>query len=149
VSGQSFPFGASPRDSRIKAALLMSPSTPARGNAKKAFGSVTIPWMTMTGTLDDSPIGNTTPKTRLEVFANLPSGAKYQVVLNGAEHSAFSDRALPGDKAARNPNHHKVILGLSTAFWDAWLKMDPGAKAWLEGPGPKSLMQTGDVWQKK
>lgn len=34
----------------------------------------------------------------------------------------LSDRPLPFDKQTRNPNHHRVILALSTAFWDAFLR---------------------------
>jgi hypothetical protein len=41
------------------------------------------------------------------------------LVLHNAEHSVFTDRPLPGEREPRNPNHHRVILALSTAFWDA------------------------------
>ncbi len=66
----------------------------------------------------------------------------------GAEHSAFTDRALPGDIAPRNPNHHRVILGLTTAFWDTWLREDPAARRWLDGDGPRSALESGDRWQR-
>ena len=98
----------------------MSPSTPQRGSASSAFAAVKIPWLVMTGTLDSSPIGNASAASRREVFAALPPPSKDELVLDGAEHSAFTDRALPGDKATRNPNHHRAILALSTAFWDAY-----------------------------
>jgi hypothetical protein len=49
----------------------------------------------------------------------------------------------------RNPNHHKVILGVSTAFWDAFLRQDPAAKEWLNGKGPRSIMEPKDTWKKK
>jgi putative SOS response-associated peptidase YedK len=70
-------------------------------------------------------------------------------VLDRAEHSAFTDRALPGDHEPRNPNHHRAILALSTAFWDAWLRNDASAKAWLEGKGPRSILEPKDKWQFK
>ncbi len=72
-----------------------------------------------------------------------------QLVLHRAEHSAFSGRALPGDREERNPNHHRAILAISTAFWDAWLKNDADARAWLDGDGPRSVLQEKDRWQKK
>jgi hypothetical protein len=103
----------------------------------------------MTGTFDDSPIGNATPESRREVFAALPPGSKYELVLDGAEHSAFTDRALPGDRAARNPNHHHAILALSTAFWDAYLLNDAAARAWLDGDGPRAVLQPRDGWSRK
>ena len=150
VSGQSAGGGRlSFTDPHIKAAIAMSPSSPRRGDPKQAFAGVKIPWLLMTGTKDIAPIGNEDVKSRLAVFPALPPGRKYELVLDRAEHSAFSDRALPGDAEKRNPNHHRVILALSTAFWDAYLRGDPAAKAWLDGDGSRSLLEKNDGWQKK
>ena len=91
-----------------------SPNAPQRADPKTAFGSVKTPWLLMTGTHDTSPIGNATVESRLAVFPALPPGDKYELVLNKAEHSAFGDRSLPGEREQRNPNHHRVILVLST-----------------------------------
>jgi len=150
VSGQRTELGgAAFADPRIDAAIVMSPSSPNRGTPEAAFGKVSLPWLLMTGTKDISIIGDADMKSRLAVFPALPPGGKYELVLNGAEHSAFTDRALPGDTAPRNPNHHRVILALSAAFWDAYLRNDPEAKKWLDGNGPKSLLKKDDRWQKK
>lgn len=149
VSGQRFPQAAFAPDSRIKAALPMSPSPPQRGAAATAFASVRIPWLVMTGTLDSSIIGSTTPAARRAVFAALPPASKYELVLDGAEHSAFTDRSLPGDRAPRNSNHHRAILALSTAFWDAYLRQDAAARAWLDGAGPRTILQIRDLWRSK
>ena len=151
VSGQAFPgeIGRRFTDPRIRAAVAFSPNSPATGDAKTAFGGVTIPWMLMTGTKDVAFVGSATVESREAVFPALPPGDKYEVVLDKAEHSAFSDRALPGDSEPRNPNHHRVILALSTAFWDAYLKGDAEAKAWLNGDGPRSLMEAADRWQRR
>jgi predicted dienelactone hydrolase len=147
VSGESFPFGRNFTDPRIKAAIIFSPSSPAGGTPDKAFSSVKIPWMLMTGTKDVAPIGDQTMELRLKVYPALQGAPKYQVVLFNAEHSVFTDRALPGDHEPRNPNHHRVILALSTAFWDACLRGDTNALAWLNGSGPRSVMETQDQWQ--
>jgi predicted dienelactone hydrolase len=151
VSGQTFVRGrASLVDDRIKAAIAFSPSGPRDGaDPAKPFGQVKIPWMLMTGTNDVALIGNVDVKSRLSVFPALPPGGKYELVLAKAEHSAFNERPLPGDKETRNPNHHRVILALSTAFWDAYLREDASAKEWLDGEGPKELLEKGDRWQKK
>lgn len=149
VSGQTFIRGDALTEPRIKAATAFSPSAPRLGSADRAFGSVEIPWMLMTGTEDDAPIGNIDVESRLAVFPALPPGGKYEVVLFGAEHSAFGDRALPGESESRNPNHHRVILALSTAFWDAYLKEDVIARAWLDGDGPSTVLEAEDRWQKK
>jgi hypothetical protein len=127
----------------------MSPSSPRNGDPKRAFGGVAIPWLLLTGTNDVAIVGDADVASRLAVFPALPPGGKYELVLNGAEHSAFSDRALPGDKEKRNPNHHRAILALSTAFWDAWLRDDAEARVWLDGAGPSSVLEKQDRWQRK
>ncbi|MDD5260657.1 MAG: hypothetical protein PHD76_02310 [Methylacidiphilales bacterium] len=150
VSGQSFAMlGPRYTDSRIKAAIAFSPSAPPVGDPRMAFGRVKIPWMLMTGTKDLAPIGGATMETRRAVYSALPPGGKYELVLYNAEHSVFTDRALPGDHEPRNPNHHRVILALSTAFWDVWLRGDAEAKAWLESAGPASVLESNDHWQYK
>jgi predicted dienelactone hydrolase len=148
VSGETFPLeGQRLTDPRIRAAIAFSPSSPRNGNAEKAFGEVKVPWFLMTGTKDIAPIGHSDLPSRLAVYPALHGAPKYEVVLFNAEHSAFTDRPLPGDREARNPNHHRVILALSTAFWDAYLRGDAAALAWLNGAGPRSVMEGKDQWQ--
>lgn len=164
MSGHSFGAGTTqavggqaygPRslgDPRIDAAIAFSPSSPSDrgGDPKAAFGAVRIPWLLMTGTHDTSLIGGQTPASRLEVFPALPAtGQAYEVLLDRAEHSAFTDRALPGDVQVRNPNHHRAILAISTAFWDAWLSRDADARGWLDGDGPRRVLEAADRWQRK
>ncbi len=145
MSGQVFSHGKfSYTDSRIKAAIALSPSGPGRGgDPKEAFGSVKIPWMLMTGTRDGDV------KSRLAVFAALPPGGKYELVLGGAEHSVFTDRIPPREPGKRNLDYHQVILALSTAFWGAWLRDDMTARMWLDGDGPRSVLEKNDRWQRK
>ena len=148
VSGEASPLGGQTfTDLRIRAAMAFSPSSPKTGSAEKAFGPVKIPWMLMTGTRDVAPIGDQDVASRLAVYPALHGAPKYEVVLYNAEHSVFTDRPLPGDHEPRNPNHHRVILALSTAFWDAYLRGDAAALAWLDGPGPRSVMEPADRWQ--
>lgn len=151
VGGQNFGrLGQMFTDTRIGAAVALSPSPPAYGNQPDAFSKVQIPWLLMTGTEDGSPIGNRTdPESRRVVFKQLPSsGQFYELVFDGAQHSAFADQR-PGGTAKRNPNHHPAIQGISTAFWDAYLKKDAAAKAWLSGAQPLQLLDSADVWQEK
>jgi len=94
----------------------MSPNSPKNGgDLAKFFTGVSIPWMLMTGTKDVAAVGDADVESRLAVFPGLPTGNKYQLVLDGGEHEAFSDHALPGSKNKRNPNHHRVILALSSS----------------------------------
>ena len=150
VSGQRTTGGGDRwLEPRITAAVMMSPSAPRRGSPSHAFARVSIPWLLMTGTHDNSIFGGGDVASRLAVYPALPPGKKYQVVLDQAEHSAFNQGPLPGDTLARNPNHHRVILVLSTAFWDAYLGHDPAAQAWLNGPGPRQVLEPDDQWEQK
>ena len=143
VTGEVFAGGRSFAEPRIRAAVIMSPSSPRRGSAKTAFARVPVPWLLMTGTRDVAPIGAADLASRLAVYPALPPGNKYELVLDGAQHSAFTDRT--GQE--RNPNHHRAILALSTAFWDAFLRRDPAARAWLDGAGARSVLEPKDRWQ--
>ncbi len=150
VSGQSGVGTAMPfTDTRIKAAIAFSPSGPSHGgDPKEAFGNVRIPWLLMTGTKDVARIGADLA-SRLSVYPALPPGGKYELILEGAEHSAFTDRALPGDSEKRNPNHHRAILAISTAFWDTYLRSNELARAWLDHDGPRSVLEKADRWRNK
>lgn len=149
LSGQRFRAGgASFADPRIDAALALSPSVPKHGDAELAFGKITLPMMLMTGSRDSSRFSDNTPESRRKVFAALPAGSKYELVLKDAEHMAFSDRSARGEEQ-RNPNHHRVILAFSTAFWDASLGNEPAARKWLKSGSAKALLQPGDLWQSK
>lgn len=146
VAGQAFgPAGPRFADARIDAALALSPSAPRVGDANQAFGKMKLPILLMTGTKDDGVIGGATPETRREVYPALPAGAKYELVLKDAEHMAFSDRTTRGADH-RNPNHHRVILALSSAFWDAFLNDSAPAREWLDGTAPAKLLGTGDLF---
>ena len=146
VSGQAFAGRTPLTDPRIRAAIAFSPSSPRRGAPAAAFRLVKIPWMLMTGTKDVAAIGNADLASRLAVYPALP-GEKYELVLHDGQHSAFTDRALPGDTGKRNPNHHRAILALSTAFWDLHLRKLAPAGAWLRGDGPRTVLEAKDRWQ--
>lgn len=145
VAGQNVAGGRiSFRDPRITAAVMMSPAPPAMGDAAKAFEAVRIPCLLLTGTLDDSPIGRTTPTDRLNVFPNLKNAPAWQVVFEGADHMSFGGRG----KGAEASRYRKATLALTTAFWDANLRDDSEAKKWLNGEGARSVMVKEDVWQR-
>jgi len=145
VSGQSAPFiGQRYTDQRIDAAIMLSPNRSKRVDPHASFGKVAIPWLLMTGTKDTSPISDTKVSDRRQVYPALPNSVdKYELVLFEAEHSAFGDN----QQGNHNPNHHRVIQALSTAFWDAHLRQNEPAKKWLHGAGPRSMMQSKDEWQ--
>jgi len=40
-------------------------------------------------------------------------------------------------------------LLIGALFWDAHLRKDAAAKAWLLGDGPRRILEPADVWQRK
>lgn len=148
VTGQVYLGTQRFRDERINAAIAMSPSPPRTGTAAKAFGSIEIPWFAMTGTKDVAAIGVADAESRLEVYRNLPDGNKFELVLGGGQHSAFSEKVRPRD-GGKNPNHHRLILAYSTAFWDSFLKGEKEAKDWLTGERAKAMLEGEDGWKFK
>jgi dienelactone hydrolase len=133
-------------DPRIKAALALSPSLEGELDPVDQFSAVNMPWMLMTGTEESSL------EERLSIYPALPPGGKYELVLSGGEHLAFTDvTALSVLEMlfTRNPAHHPEIAALSTAFWDSWLLGDSAARVWLEGDGALTVLQPQDTWQLK
>ena len=149
VSGESFP-AVGPRftDPRIRAACAFSPSPPQAGNPEHAFGAVRLPWLLMTGTADNSPIGNTRAADRLKVYPALPAGGKYELVLDQADHMTFSDRDLLG-RPPRDPRFHRAITAVSTAFWDATLRGSAEAVHWLRNEARTAVLVPADSWKWK
>ncbi|MCB1226736.1 MAG: hypothetical protein KDK99_13055 [Verrucomicrobiales bacterium] len=146
LMGQTFRIGGPYTDPRITAFLLMSPSAHRATSPEQAFQAVTAPVFCMTGTEDGSPVEpDLDPLSRQQVYAALPAGDKYQIVFEGARHMAFGDAQL----AARNDRYHAIIEQLSTRFWDAYLKADVHAKAWLQSDQPRTLLQPQDSWSWK
>jgi predicted dienelactone hydrolase len=147
VAGQDFPGNRlSFTEPRIDAAVMMSPGPPAIGDPAKAFGGIRIPCLLMTGTEDDSPIGKQTPEDRLKVFPHLQKAPAWQVVFEGATHMDFGQRSLRGTEI-KDTRYHKAILALTSAFWDATLRNNAAATAWLNGKGARSVLEPKDLWQ--
>ena len=151
MMGQKFRGNRTVADPRLDAFFLMSPSEPRGGNSAAAFGEIDKPVLAMTGTEDGNPIQpESLPITRREVYKALPAGDKYELVFEGAKHSAFSEA---GDRNTRRiPHHHPAIQKISSKFWDAYLKSDVSAKQWLQSELPKTeagLLVEEDVWEWK
>ena len=147
--GQQGWLSRTKKHKRIRAAVLMSPSSPSLQSAKSAFGSVTTPCLLLTGTRDSVPfLSDQSTESRRAVFSALPSGNAYELVLHNATHSAFTDRSRRNDTPP-NPKHHRAIEAITTAFWDAYLQGNEDAANWLRNGGAKAILDTQDSWQSK
>jgi predicted dienelactone hydrolase len=132
-------------DSRIKAAIAMSPNAPKKEHLDRAYKNIKIPVFTMTGTKDTSPVDpNLKPEDRLAPFQNIKGVDQYLLVFKDGDHMVFSGRSklLPGGE--RDEELQQYVRAVSLAFWDATLKGDATAKAYLnDGAFKKVLGEEG------
>jgi predicted dienelactone hydrolase len=132
-------------DPTAKAFLLLSP--PGKGQqglTGKSWSAVDRPLMVVTGTKDPG-VKNQDASWRLDAYQLSPPGDKYAVFIEGASHltltglSAEPGAAAPkaGKKGA--PETEVVIFqdvkAATLAFWEAYLKGDASARAFLAGEG--------------
>ena len=86
----------------------------------------------MTGTEDNSPIGETVAEDRRTPFDGISAPHQYLVNFVGGDHMIFN-----GPPTRRQPRpDDKLFLEnierVTTAFLDAYLKGDAKAQAWLD-----------------
>ncbi|HEX8202801.1 MAG TPA: hypothetical protein VF590_20155 [Isosphaeraceae bacterium] len=148
------PKGQSFADDRVRAILLLSgQGRGQQGLTEHSWDALTQPMMSLTGTLDRGA-GGQGFAWKGEPFAFSPPGDKYHLIIEGAHHGSFTGRfagespparsggflggGLPGRPGARFGlgGDQKAIFGevktATLAFWDAYLKEDPVAKAYLQ-----------------
>ncbi|MBS0207728.1 MAG: alpha/beta fold hydrolase [Planctomycetes bacterium] len=160
IAGQVFltPAGQqSLGDPRVKAAIPMSAPAPKRmEKLDQVYGKITIPIYAMTGTLDDSPIGDTKPADRRVPYDNISQADKLLLILNGGDHMVFGGPRGKGLRAMRgkvSPEQdevfQKLIRGSTTAFWDMTLKGDSNARQWLLGSGFREALGSNGTLEMK
>jgi dienelactone hydrolase len=123
-------------DDRFKAGILYSPVPIAHlteAAPTAVYGTINMPLLHMTGTEDDSPIEGYKYENRLVVhrFAGHPE--QYLQILEGGDHMVYNGTR---GKLSANPlreQHEQEILAAVYAFWEAYLKDNEAAKAWLRG----------------
>ncbi|NOT41837.1 MAG: hypothetical protein HOP13_15250 [Alphaproteobacteria bacterium] len=136
LAGQGFgPNGGfSFADDRIQAAIAYSPSKPKQGDPAQAFAGIRMPTFHMTGTNDRNPLDSSDPPENRQVaYRSIANADKYLIVFTGGDHMIFSGRSLQGELRTRDPGFHAWIKKASLAFWDAYLRGNADAKAYLTG----------------
>lgn len=137
-------------DERIRAAVLLSPAPPSRGDPKKAFEQVTVPCLHLTGTLDDSPISNMKPAERRIPFDSVSAGHHYLVIFTNADHMVFSGRRTAlGRREVPFERVTKSTQQITLAFWDAFLRDDAEARKWLDQGGLERYVGTAGRFEQK
>jgi dienelactone hydrolase len=152
VAGQTFPVGRRQftyRDPRVDAAIPMSAPVPRRAETHAtAFGSIAVPCLHMTGTLDQSIASDTTPAQRRIPYDNIHAADQYLVTFVGGDHMIFSGRGrMRGGE--RDAMFQDLIKVGTLAFWDAYLRGDEGAKRWLVGGGYEAALGQDAAYEMK
>lgn len=157
VAGQTLGAGSGKgvrvADPRVKAAVSMSAPAPRRKDAASldaAYASIRVPVYHLTGTEDDSPIGETTAEERRIGFDHTTNARAYLLTLAGGDHGAFGDGRRRGRDSSNDERFHELILESTTAFWKATLYGDAAAQAWLdEASGFEKELGADGVFERK
>jgi predicted dienelactone hydrolase len=145
LAGQRFPVAGVPSwvEKRFKAFVALSPSLGgSRSDPRTAFGSIGSPFLSITGSLDQDPLGSDrTGEHRLAVYEGMPTGMRALLWLDGADHLTFGGNApermaanrrllqRPAGTEQREAAHHAAVARISTAWWRAHLLGVPDALA--------------------
>lgn len=148
LAGQRFAVAADGiAEPRFKAFIAFSPSPGQGMPVADGFGQVARPFLGITGTHDNDPLGRgLSSERRASVYDGLPAGQRALLWLDGADHMTFAGNAEqrlrarvgplrrePG-AAEREPQHHRLVAAITTLWWRAKLLRDAQAGAALRAP---------------
>lgn len=137
-------------DPRPLAFAALSP--PGPGPASD-YAACTRPVLVMTGSDDRQPAFLSPPGEersgawRRQVVDLMPPGGKLLAWFEGARHSTYSDgagNALTGEPRP-DPAQVAAVALVTLAWWDAHLRGDQAAHAWLADPGTPAVLGTWAV----
>lgn len=121
------------RDRRVRAIAVISGQGRGPQFDQASFDKLAVPMLCISGTEDRDPFGRQSPEARKDPYLLAPKGDKYLVWIQGAHHGFGGINGLlrfPGGGAA-NETQVAIVRTSCLAFWDAYLKGDPAAKAYL------------------
>lgn len=148
VSGQSYAFAPRPlADDRVKAAIYLSAPANMRGrNPSSVYGGIKIPGLLMTGTEDNSPIGDTKAEERRIPFDGIAAPHQYLINFTGGDHMIFGGTRFlrPNDEM-----FHSVISKTCLEFLDAYLKGDKPSQQWLDGKEGMTFISKAGQFERK
>ncbi len=122
------------KDARVRCILPISgQGTGQQGLTETSWSALTIPMLTITGSLDKGA-GGQGPEWKKEPFKSSPAGDKYLVFIEGANHVSFGG-ARPGVIT-------EAVVAATAAFWDAYLKGDAAAKESLKSGAVFSTLKS-------
>jgi predicted dienelactone hydrolase len=122
-------------DPRVKCVIPFSAAgTGEYGLTKESWKKTETPALYITGTNDIRPGHDA--NWRKEPFDLSPPKNKHLLVIEGANHFSYGGGPVNGRLLNRNADAYGPLVKASTiAFWDAYLKDVPDAKAFLKADG--------------
>ncbi|HSJ02767.1 MAG TPA: hypothetical protein VK956_09960, partial [Verrucomicrobium sp.] len=152
IAGQSF-MAEEPRmiDPRVKAVIQMSaPVIGGQQLSESKFDAIRIPVFHMTGTKDDSPVGETMAADRRVPFDRMRHSDTCLVIFQDGDHMIFSGRMQPdASRLKQDEAFQKLICKGTTAFWDAQLRGKVDSKKWFYDGGFISLLGAAGTFEHK
>jgi len=139
--GQAVPgFGQSLAVPAFRGGFAMSPSPPRAGydDGAATFAHMLCPLFHLTGTEDDTPVETFPPAARRIPFERIGDVDQCLLVIAGGTHMTFSGRSWGFGALRSDPRlaeHLPLVEAAAVAFWDARLRDDAAARAWLDGGG--------------
>lgn len=125
-------------DKRFRAGILYSP-VPIRHLSdapdEEVYNPIELPLFYMTGTADQSPIEGFGYDLRLKVYEHSGAAEKHLLILEDGDHMVFAGSRGQLSSHPKRKIHEGIIKVAALAFWDMFLKDDPGARNWLTGGG--------------
>jgi predicted dienelactone hydrolase len=123
-------LGPDLRDNRVDCGVALSPQGPGEPFFIEAsYASLRTPLLGITGSKDKQQ--GARPENRRRAFELWPSGDKYLIWLENADHTAFSDATGSGHRMlpsrARN-DAQPVARAATLLFFNAYLKTDTAAR---------------------
>lgn len=163
VAGQRFgPLGEAFADPRPRAFAAFSPSPGRQGDPGAGFGAIRRPVLCLSGSLDGDPLAlgpgagderRESGAWRRAVYEALPTGAKAELWLDGADHMTFGGQAIGraaqrlrrrAEAAVEQAERHRRLIELATTRW--WQAQLLGETAALDAP--LEGLRPGDVWRR-
>jgi dienelactone hydrolase len=135
-------------DPRPLAFAALSPNGKGQWAQDDDWAAIARPVLVMTGSADRQPAFLSPPGQersgawRRQAFDLMPAGSKLLAWFDGALHSTYSGGAgarLMGE-AQPDPAQVEAVAVLTLAWWDARLRGDPAATAWLADPGSAAAL---------
>jgi predicted dienelactone hydrolase len=131
------------KDTRIKAAVALSPSLPRIVDERElatACSGISVPMLHVTGTLDSSPVvPGLTYEKRMGAYRAISAPHQHLLVLEGADHMVMP--GVDGPLRRIGPEDAKLLRAIrasTLAFWDAYLRGSADARHWLQVTYPAS-----------